>query len=307
MGLLTHLFGKKKDIAKELVMDDNKRLALWNKYISIYTTKDLLSRAFSFTNIDRAVRDFEATKQVLEKIESLISPELVNINDEEKLDAEILADLERLKSTAEIEGITWTLVYEKKKQVALLAVFREIHDLLKTELHLIQLIRQKPSNVKELLLRLFKLIIHNEALLCKPFIKEFYFDKSAHARIAKLAEAVILEEEIKEEIETDEEKFVKEMVKKMGLEESKHRYRKLAEDIYYELAERAGAPLGMKGDIIKGIERLEKLMKDDACMLSIVKKLRPKYDDVKIQAVILAFRKAYDLGHFMELEALFVT
>jgi len=81
--------------------------------------------------------------------------------------------------------------------------------------------------------------------------------------------------------------------------------RKLGENIYLDLAEMAGAPV--TGDITEGIERLEELMKDDKIMYKIIRKLRPKYDSDKINSVILAFRKAYDLGHFQELEAIFAT
>ena len=58
-------------------------------------------------------------------------------------------------------------------------------------------------------------------------------------------------------------------------------------------------------DITEGIERMEGFMKNDEIMYKIVKKLRLKYDDTKVRGVILAFRKAYDLGHFEDLESEF--
>ena len=58
-----------------------------------------------------------------------------------------------------------------------------------------------------------------------------------------------IEEEVKEEMETDEEKFAREIVKQMAPDESRRRYRKLGEDIFVELAEMAGAPLKMGEDI----------------------------------------------------------
>ena len=82
---------------------------------------------------------------------------------------------------------------------------------------------------------------------------------------------------------------------------------KLAEDIYGVLAERAGAPVARGVDIAQAIAEIEAAIRDDTLMYSIVKKLRPKYDDIKIKGVVLAFRKAYALGHFEELQGMFAT
>src|SRR3989338_4220253 len=116
MGLLNHLFGNKKSIAKELVMDDNKRMNLWRKHISNYYKREALCKHFSFGNIDAALNNFEATRKVLTQIESLIPSELINIRDEDKEDKEILTDLERLKNNAEIGNLIGILVEETRKQ-----------------------------------------------------------------------------------------------------------------------------------------------------------------------------------------------
>ena len=79
MGLLNHLFGSEKNVAKELVMDDTKRMALWNEHLENYELRENLSRHFNFRNVDKALQDFEATDEVLKQIEALISSELVEI------------------------------------------------------------------------------------------------------------------------------------------------------------------------------------------------------------------------------------
>ncbi|MBU1200933.1 MAG: hypothetical protein KJ583_04300 [Nanoarchaeota archaeon] len=309
MGLLNHLFGSKKGIAKELVMDDKKRMALWNEHLTNYALREKLSKHFNFGNVDKALQDFETTEKVLRQIETLISPELVNIANEEKTDEEILVDLERLKSNSEIEKLSDVVVSVKQKQSALLKLFHGILNVLKVELHLIRLIRKKPSNSRDLLLRLFEIIFHQEARLYKVFREQYFFEenKHIHGNIVRIARAIILEEEVKEEMETDEEKFVREMVKQMIPDESRRRYRKLGEDIFFILAEMAGAPMPRGEDITEGIKRMEGFMKNDEIMYKIVKKFRPKYDNPKIRGVILAFRKAYNLGHFEELESEFAT
>ena len=69
MGLLNHLFGGKKGIAKELVMDDKKRLTLWKQHLSNYYKREQLCKNFNFKNIDKALQDFDATDRILSHIE----------------------------------------------------------------------------------------------------------------------------------------------------------------------------------------------------------------------------------------------
>ncbi|MDP7505894.1 MAG: hypothetical protein QF362_00420 [Candidatus Woesearchaeota archaeon] len=302
MSLLNHLFGSKKSTVKELVMDDNKRMALWNKHIANSKLRENLSKHFNFKNVDNALQDFKATDKILRELESLISPELINIANEEKTDEEILADLEQLKSTNELEKLSKTILSVKQKQSTLLKLFHEIFNVLKAELHLIHLIRKKPS--KALLLKLFELIFRSEPELYRVFREQSFFgeNKHIHTSIMKIARAILLEEEVKEELESDEEKFVREIAQQMHPDESRRRYRKLGEDIFLTLTEMADESLPKGEDITERMKLINRIMKKDEIMYKIVKKLRPKYDETKIKAVILAFRKAYNLGHFDELD-----
>jgi|SRR3989338_4240278 len=161
-------------------------------------------------------------------------------------------------------------------------------------------------NLYNLLIGLFKLIFHKEDLIYTIFDASMYRNKEAYQRVEKLAREIILREELKEIIISDEDKFIDFMIRIMGNEESKHNYRKLAEEIYDELADLAGAPV-LKGDITKAMDLLEKLMLRDNILYGIIKKLRPRFDDNKIQLTMKAFRKAYDLGYFNEFSSQFVT
>lgn len=309
MTLLNHLVGNKTAIAKEFVMDDKKRMALWQKHLANFSKREELSKRFNFANVDNLVKDFNATSEVLTQIEQLISPELIHIDEEEKTDQEILMDLERLKSNHELDSLTAEVVNIKQKEKLLLALFKELHDVLKAELHLIRLIKKHPVNTKELLLKLFEFIFHREARLNKVFFKENYFveNKYLHASVTKIARAIILGQELKEELETDEEKFARTMLQKMVPGESKGTYRKLGEDIYLNLVEMSGAPVSKAVEMLKAITGFENLMKNDKIMFVVVKRLRPRYDDVKVRAAIIAFRQAYNFGHFSELESEFLA
>jgi len=309
MGLLNHLFGSEKSIARELVKDDARRIKLWEQHIANFAERERLSKHFNYRNVDQALADFETTLTILRKIEHLISPELVTITDEEKTDQEILDDLQRLRNNDEIEQLTGIVSLVKQKESSLLELFQEIYKVLCTELHLIRAIQNKPPNTKELLIKLFRLIFHQEARLYSIFLQEFYYDENKHIHqyVTRISHAIILESEIKEEMETDAEKFAREMFHHISNPESRHHYRKLGEDIFLALAERAGAPMPRVEDIMNGIENMEREMRDDDLMYRIVKKLRPKYDDSKIHGVIIAFRRAYTLLHFEELASEFVT
>ncbi len=306
MGLLNHIFGNRESVAKELLMDNEKRMALWKQHLANYKKREALCRHFNFGNINNALQNFDATIKVLNEIESLISPELVHIRDEEKLDHEIEADLNRLKSSEDYYNLAREIVDSVQKQEQLIALFNEIFIVLKTELHLIKLVRKRPSNAKELLLQLFRVMNSKEAVLYNIFDKDKYnFAEFDYKSIADISRSIILQEELKKELETDEEKFAEKMkiIEKMQPTDSETtgNYRKLGEQIFYVLT---GVPDGLlKGlDVIKTLKKVEKDMLNNWLMYAVVKKLRPKYDDVKIKAVIIAFRRAYNLGHFEDME-----
>jgi hypothetical protein len=309
MGLLNHLFGNRKSRGKEIILDNKKIIALWNRYLSSFSAKEELSKNFSFKNIDETLKSQGLFYKTLDGIQQFISEEFIEITAEKRKDDEILFDLERLsdsKSISEANSLAGEIVYEKQKQKKIILLLTRIHDALKLELHAIGLLRKNPGNARNTALQLFRLIFNYEAMLIKAFRKEFFNDQSAHREIQAIVKAVILEQDLKEELESDEDKFANEMVQKMH-EDSKHHYRKLGENIYYDLAEMAGAPLGVGGDVLAGIARLEKLMRNDKIMFDIIRKRKPKFGEREIKAAIVAFRKAYNLGHFMELEAEFVT
>ncbi|MFA6088936.1 MAG: hypothetical protein WC755_03665 [Candidatus Woesearchaeota archaeon] len=299
-----HLF---RNIGKELIEEEHKRIILWNDLLKNQELSEELSNHFNCKNVDKALENFKETDEILKQIEALTSKELVDISDEEKTDDEILTELDKLREIHELEALNDDIVEIKQKEHRIRELFQEIFKILTLKLHLIRVIRNNPT--KELLITLFRLIFFQEAMVFKIFKKDTFFDESKHIHfyITKITKAIILEEEIKEEPETDEEKFIKEMVKKMGIEDSRNEYRLLGENIYNEFAEMAGAPLGMNGDILKGIERMEKLMKKDKLMYKTIKKLKPKYDDAKIKMTIIAFRQSYELSHFMGFEVNFVT
>ncbi|MBR9701116.1 hypothetical protein GOV11_04590, partial [Candidatus Woesearchaeota archaeon] len=275
MVLFNHLFGNSKNLAKELIMDDNKRLVLWKKLMHDYEEREKLSKHFNHHNVETALKDFEATEKVLAKIEALIPQDLVTIDDEEKTDEEILADLKSVKIRNDIENLSFTIRDAKEKQAHIIELFHEILRVLKTELKIIRIIRKNPPNIRDLMLQLFELIYRREEYLYMIFQKRYYYEESYHIHdyVTKIANAILLEEKIEEEKETDAEKFAREMesemMKHMSSYESEHEYRVLGEEIFLKLAEMSGAP---STDILKGINRMEAFMAKDELMSKLISK-----------------------------------
>jgi len=302
VGLLNHLFGSKKGIAKELIIDENKKMSFLQKRLfDIASIRDL-SMSFSFSEIDKALKDFSSTKEKLARIESLISAGWVSVGREERLEDEIIADINRLMTREDIEKLCSEMMTGLPKETELRKLLNEIYKTAKIIIRLIRLIMKKPSNVKNLLLELYKMILRLSQL-CAPLSQESYYREKQqnHAKLIKLAKAIIFNEEINEKIiaqeESDEERFSREMAYKMEYSETNLRYKGLAHSIFLNLAGLSGGLEKDPDEQKKMFERMENLMFDEKLMYTIVKKLRPRYADEKIKIVILAFRKAYDLGY----------
>ena len=85
---------------------------------------------------------------------------------------------------------------------------------------------------------------------------------------------------------------------------SKSKYRKLAEDIFFELLSRAENSLDEYQIVI---ERFEELKNNYKVMHEIVKNLKPKAKESDIEGIIIAFREAFENQHFENLESEFGT
>ena len=304
MGLLNHIFRNTKEVAGQIALDDEKRVALWNEHLANYSRRAELAKPFAQGKVDDSLKDFDAVKIKLDEIGMLISPELVNIENEEKTDQEIVKDLETLKSVQEIERLASLIMSAEGKQKAMVELFKEILNVLKTELHLIKLARKNPANEKELLGQLAKLVNENETHLYKVFWEQPGARNSdeLHKEIVKITRAILVEEEIRDELVADEQAFVNELVKKMSPSGGKNDYRELAEDIFLGLTEMAGSPLGKGEDGLGTIGKMKELMRSDEKMEGLVKKLRPAYDESKVKCVVAAFREAYRLGNLIDFE-----
>jgi hypothetical protein len=304
MGLFNHLFGNKKALAEELAMDDNKRLALWDEHLKNYEEREWLCRNFNYFNINDAVKNLDQTIKILEQIESLISPELVSLGKEIKIDQESIRDIKDLEILSRVEGLSEMFGATEKKEKIILELFNKMFRVLKAELQLIRQIRKKPENVRELLLELFDIMYAVEARLSNVFRDKCYREESKkiHVDIMKITRAILLEEKLEKRKETDDEKFARQLHRKMIDPESDHSYRRLGEAILDKLAAMAGSPLPRDAEkYMTGIEKINKFVGDDNLLHEVIRKLRPRFDETRIRIVMNAFRSAYNHLHFEDL------
>jgi len=308
MGLFNHLFRNKADLAIEINFDSKRRIELWSEHLANYPKREALAKFFSFANIDNALKSPERLDGLLAEIGSLVSKDLVSIEGEEKTQDEILKDIERLLSSSmrdfEISHLTSIVA----RQTAIFNALERLYQILKAELHAIRTARKNPN--KNFLLNLFKLIFHEEAHINNTFKSEFYATDglSNWEDLDRLAKSVLLEEKLTDDMQSAEETFVRMTVKQMG-HGLRRKYRRLAEDIYYDLLELIGAPFRTLDDSEKGLKELERLVLDDNTLRKLILKNKRslKLTDEQVEWTINAFRKSYESGHFEELNAEFGT
>jgi hypothetical protein len=304
MGWLIELVSSQRAVGKKLAKlsskEKAKRMALWKELLSNYKRKEAISRHFSPGNIEEALRNWDNTLIKLGEIESLIPHELVSIEGEEKLEEEILRDIERLMRL-NIREMFHNISNDENRLSEFIRLLNEINNFLVTELHLIMKIRGRPPNVKGLLRGLFSLIFQKEEMLYEVFAKECHPDNSLYKEIHEFARAVILHEEIKERVVSEEEKFANLVLQKMSWDTSRNTYRKLGEALIFELAEKAGAPLRDPDEMEEGIKKMKRYIRSDDVLRKVILKFKPKFSEMEIQVMVWAFRKAFDNGYFEEI------
>jgi len=309
MSLLNHIFRDKSEIKRELTFDAEKRIKLWEKHVENFPEREQLVKEFSPKNLDNTLNDETKLQDVLNKLENLISSEIVIVNEEEKTDKEILVDITKLRENHQIETLNSKFLNEAKKQETLIEIFKETHNTLVVELKIIRFVRKNTNSRKEILQKLFRLIFFNEAHLYKLFVGQFFSaDKEKEAnRIKEITKAILLEEKLEEAVESVTEEFARELFKKMSQVESDHKFRVLGEYIFDELVKIINEDLKEGEDTADNIRKLEDLIKNNGLLANIIKKKRKKYTKDQIEAVIIAFRKAYSFGHFENLEEDLIT
>lgn len=306
MTLLNILFGNKKRRAvDEFLFHANQRMRLWRQHLNYVEARHSLVRFFKFDEVDNAVKDWDKLLDVLRRIEISISQDLVNIEEEKRNEKDIISDLSRLTSRDSLDDtnrLTAKAAKEYYKRENIEKVLKKLYDTLSLELQIINLIRAKPKNVRELLLQLFNLIFFQEYRLNKPFIDGHYFDTSEHADVKKVTQPILLEQEFDEEREFPEKKVVSDIARIMYNKSSTHDYRELAKlilETFYTLLSRSFIDTTSQNPII---DYIDGLVGNTRFLSNLIRKLRPGYTDVEVKRVVKAFRIAFGTELAIEFE-----
>ena len=221
---------------------------------------------------------------------------MVNIGDETKTENEILGDIDVLQNEWKKPGkkfsLSSTSIVERHQAVKYM--LNRLYRILMVELHALRHLKTKPT--RELLLKLFKILFHDEDFINCEYRR---IDTKVLKDLNNLTRAVLLEEKVTEEMQSAEDTFVKNAVKHMRMD-SKHAYRRLAERVQDDILEIAGVPFRDQDDWERGFPILERSLEDRGSLrkLIIKNKGRIKLTDEKVEWLVSAFIEAYNDDNF---------
>lgn len=145
MGLLNHLFGSTESISKEMELDDESILKIWEEYLATISKKKAV--------IERLKADFTLQNN-LKELKNLLILELVDISDEEKEDSELISDLEKIEHSQKVKRIhklEQCLGYVETKHEYIYRLLQQLHSILKSQMRLSEKLLTNSKNSERLL------------------------------------------------------------------------------------------------------------------------------------------------------------
>lgn len=142
MAVLNRLFGASESIAEEIELDNKEILNIWKRYAATVPEKKALSN-----NI----------LQNAAEIKKLLNIELADIKGEEKKEEELISDLKSLEHSQKIKRVhklEQCLGYAETKYKYLHGLLEQLHNILKTQMHLIEKIPSNPKLAEHLIQQL---------------------------------------------------------------------------------------------------------------------------------------------------------
>ena len=135
MGILNRLFESTADVAKEIKASDEDIIKHWKHYLStVARKKEILEHMWTSLEYD-----FQSN---IDEVRKLLELELVDISSEEKDEAELISDLERLEHSEKIRRVhrlEECLGYAATKYEYVYGLLMHLHTILKNQMHLVKL------------------------------------------------------------------------------------------------------------------------------------------------------------------------
>ena len=132
MGLLNYFFSSTEATAKEMKLDNDAILRIWNEYLKTVSDKKAVVYAL------RANKNINSNLQELKR---LLGLELSDISGEERDEAEIIADLEKTgheEKINKVRRLKQCLGYAKTKYEHVFGLLQHLHSILQAQMHLVE-------------------------------------------------------------------------------------------------------------------------------------------------------------------------
>lgn len=145
MGLLNDFFSSAEKTAKEMKLDNDAILKIWNEYLQTVSKKKTVVYAL------RADKNINSNLQELKRI---LDIELSDISGEEKDEAEIIADLERIGSKEKInkvQRLKQCLGYAKTEYEHVFGLLQQLHSILQAQMNLVDKLLAGPQDAETLI------------------------------------------------------------------------------------------------------------------------------------------------------------
>lgn len=195
MGLLNRLFGSKRSLGREIVLDSQRISELWDTYLSTYPKKlDLVksdSTVFASTIFGGPEPKWRG---MLQQLEELISTELVNIGKEQRTMDELLKDMNTLAydihEKGEIHDMHRIISEETDIDVAVRRMLKKLCRILQTELEVISTIGEDREKLRSAWIGLKELITGREREIVYSLTPKTH-DESRREKLNNAVSAVL--------------------------------------------------------------------------------------------------------------------
>jgi len=145
MGVLDRLVGSTERIAIDAEISDEKIIAAWKQYFETFSKKKII--------IGRLKIEFNFQKDVQE-LRGLLLLGLVDVPNEEREESELISDLESIEHSKKIKRVhrlEHCLGYAETKYEYVYGLLRQLHSILKFQIHLVQKMIVGSNNPEKLI------------------------------------------------------------------------------------------------------------------------------------------------------------
>ena len=224
---------------------------------------------------------------LLDRLERLYPEELIDLEREEDLSDEEYRLMYAILNEHHLK-MNSSLRREGCELEAACSCFKHLAIIVKAQLVHIRKMRTEPEHLPDV-----GDLMHKETEAGMELVRHLRANGALFEEIIRTATDVVRMTEI--------ETFLSEHHQKMWEAEQKAIRKAMGPELpgvfvrlYENVIEKAGAPFSDVEEAMRGIEEIERIIKDDALLGAMLKRLRPKFTDARRDALIKEFRNAWN-------------